>query len=119
MKAFVGFVAGGVVGFILGVIIFRLAADPTDGWSDLTSLAGSLFTYAPVGALTGSALGLRRRSWPWGRMVIVGLILAAIPVLVYDGSTVTRWGLAAYAFFIGGLVAWRVGHRDREIKSVG
>jgi hypothetical protein len=86
---------------------------------DLTSLAGSLFTYAPVGAVSGLALGLRKRSWPWGRMVIAGLILAAIPVFLYDGSTVTTWGLAAYAFFIGAVAAWWLGRRDGETKSFG
>jgi hypothetical protein len=119
VKAFLWMALGAVVGFFVGVAIFRLAADPSEGFADLASLAGSLFTYAPVGALTGLALGLRKRRWPWAKMVIAGLILAAIPVLFLDGSTVTRWGLAAYGLFIGGAAAWWLGHRDAGNQSFG
>lgn len=119
MKAFLGLVGGGIAGFIVGVAIFRLAADPFDGWADLTSLFGSLFTYAPVGALSGLALGLRRRPWPWARMAIAGLILASIPVLFLDASTVTTWGLAAYGLFAGAGVAWWLGRRDAGRQSFG
>ena len=73
MKALRWFVVGGIVGFIGGVAIFRLAADPTDGWADLTSLFGSLFTYGPVGALSGLALARRKRPWPWAKMAFAGL----------------------------------------------
>ena len=119
MKAFLWMVLGAVVGFFVGVVIFRLAADPSEGFADLASLVGSLFTYAPVGALSGLALGLRKRPWPWAKMVIAGLILAAIPVLFLDGSTVTRWGLAAYGLFIGAAAAWWLGHRDAGNQSFG
>jgi len=112
-------VAGAVLGFIAGVIIFRLVADPNDGWADLTSLAGSLFTYAPVGALSGLALGLRKRPWPWAKMVVAGLILASIPVLFLDGSTVTTWGLAPYGLFVGAAAAWWLGHRNAGRHSFG
>ena len=111
---------GGVVGFIVGVVIFRLVADPTEGWADLASLAGSLFTYAPVGALSGLALGLRKRPWPWAGMAIAGLVLAAIPVLFLESSsTVTTWGLAAYGFFIGATAVWWVGRRSASNQSFG
>ncbi len=119
MKAFLWFVVGGVVGFVVGVAIFRLAADPTDGWADLTSLFGSLFTYGPVGASSGLALARRKRPWPWAKMAIAGLILAAIPVLFFDGSTVTTWGLAAYGLFLGAAAAWWLGHRDAGNQSFG
>ena len=119
MKALLWFVVGGVVGFVVGVVIFRLAADPTDGWADLTSLAGSLFTYGPVGALSGLALARRKRPWPWAKMAIAGLILTAIPVLFLDGSTVTTWGLAAYGLFVGAAAAWWLGHRDARNQSFG
>jgi len=117
VKAVLGFVVGGVVGFVIGVVIFRLAADPTDGWADLTSLFGSLFTYGPVGALSGLALALRKRPWPWARMAIAGLILAAIPVAFLDASTVTTWGLAAYGLFVGSAAAWWLGHREAGHRS--
>ncbi len=81
-----------MVGFFVGVAIFRLAADPSEGFADLASLAGSLFTYAPVGALTGLALGLRKRPWPWAKMAIAALILAAIPVLLLEGSSTSPGG---------------------------
>ena len=120
MKAFLGFLLGGTIGFIVGVVIFRLVADPTDGWADLTSLAGSLFTYAPVGALSGLALGLRKRPWPWAGMAIAGLVLFAIPVLFLDGSSrVTTWGLAAYGFLAGAAAAWLFGRRGASTQSVG
>ena len=119
MKAFLGFVIGGVVGFAIGVVIFRLAADPSDGWADLTSLFGSIFTYAPVGALSGLALARRKRPWPWAKMVVAGLVLAAIPVLFFDGSTVTRWGLAAHGLLVGAAAAWWLGHRDAGNASFG
>ena len=112
-------VFGAVVGFFLGVAIFRLAADPSEGFADLASLVGSLFTYAPMGALAGLALGLRKRPWPWAKMMIAGLILAAVPVLLLDGSTVTRWGLAAYGLFIGAAAVWWMGHRDAGNQSLG
>jgi hypothetical protein len=117
MKASLGFVVGGVVGFFIGVVIFRLAADPSEGFADLASLAGSLFTYAPVGALSGLALGLRKRPWPWAKMVIAGSILAAIPVLFLEASTVTIWGLAAYGLFVGAAAAWWLSHRDAGNRS--
>ena len=119
MKGLLGFVVGGMVGFVIGVAIFRLVAAPGEGWADLASLAGSLFTYAPVGALMGLALGLRKRPWPWGRMIVAGLVLAVIPVLFLDGSTVTRWGLAAYAMFGGALAAWWLGRRQAQTSSFG
>ena len=120
MKAFFGFLLGGVVGFIVGVVIFRLAADPTDGWADLTSLAGSLFTYAPVGALGGLALGLRKQPWPWVGMATAGLVLYALPVLLLGGtSTVTAWGFAAYGFFVGAAAAWFVDRRSASKQSFG
>jgi len=112
-------IVGFVVGFIIGVAIFRLAADPTEGWADLTSLFGSLFTYGPIGALSGLALARRKRSWPWAKMTIAGLILAAIPVLFLDASTVTTWGLAAYGLFIGAVAAWWLEHRDAGHQSFG
>ena len=119
MKALLSTVLGAVVGFFLGVVIFRWAAAPGEGFADLAALAGSLFTYAPVGALSGLALGLRKRPWPWARMVIAGLVLAAIPVLLLDGSTVTRWGLAAYGIFIGAAAGWWLGRRDAGNQSFG
>ena len=119
MKAFLGFVVGGIVGFVVGVIIFRLAADPSEGFADLASLVGSMFTYAPVGALSGLALGMRKRPWPWARMVIAGLILAAIPVFFLESSTVTTWGLAAYGLFVGAAAAWWLGHREAGNQSFG
>ena len=120
MKALLGVVVGGIVGFILGVVILRLAAEPSEGFADLASLAGSLFTYAPVGALSGLALGLRKRPWPWAKMAIAGLILAAIPVLFLDdSSTVTIWGLAAYGLFAGATAAWWLDHRGAGNQSFG
>jgi peptidoglycan/LPS O-acetylase OafA/YrhL len=119
VKAFMWFVVGGIVGFIVGVAIFRLAADPTEGWSDLASLFGSLFTYGPVGAVSGLALSRRKRSWPWAKMAIAGLILAAIPVVFLDASTVTTWGLAAYGLFVGAAAAGWLGHRDAGHQSFG
>jgi hypothetical protein len=109
-----------VIGFIVGVVIFRLAADPSEGFADLASLAGSLFTYAPVGALSGLALGLRKRPWPWAKMAIAGLVIAAIPVLfLQNSSTVTTWGLAAYGLFVGAAAAWWLGHRSAGNQSFG
>ena len=119
MKAFIGLVVGGIVGFLVGVLIFRLAADPNEGFADLAALVGSLFTYAPVGALSGLALGLRRSPWPWAKMAIAGLVLAAIPVLFFDASTVTTWGLAAYGLLVGAAAAWWLGHRDAGNQSFG
>lgn len=120
MKGLLGFVIGGIVGFGVGVVIFRLAADPSEGFADLASLVGSLFTYAPVGALGGLALGLRKRPWPWAKMAIAGLILAAIPVLLLeDSSTVTTWGLAAYGLFVGAAAAWWLDHRNAGNQSFG
>jgi peptidoglycan/LPS O-acetylase OafA/YrhL len=119
VKAFLSFVVGGVVGFVIGVIIFRLVADPGDGWADLTSIAGSVFTYAPVGAVSGLALALRKKPWPWAKMVIAGVVLAVIPVLFLDASTVTKWGLAVYGLFLGAAVAWWLGHRDAGNTSFG
>ena len=119
VKALLWFVVGGVVGLVVGVVIFRLAADPTDGWADLTSLFGSLFTYGPVGALSGLALARRKQPWPWAKMAIAGLVLALIPVLFLDGSTVTTWGLAAYGLFVGAAAAWWLGHRDAGKQSFG
>jgi peptidoglycan/LPS O-acetylase OafA/YrhL len=112
-------VVGTGLGFIVGIIIFRVAADPNDGWANLTSLAGSLFTYAPVGAVSGLALGLRKRPWPWAKMAIAGVVLAAIPVLFVDDSTVTAWGLAAYGLLLGAVVAWWLGHRSAGRQSFG
>lgn len=39
---------GEVLGFVAGVVISRLAAHPSDGWVDLTSIAGSIFSWAPA-----------------------------------------------------------------------
>ena len=119
MKGLLGFVIGGIVGFGVGVVILRLAADPNEGFADLAAFVGSLFTYAPVGALSGLALGLRRRPWPWAKMAVAGLILAAIPVLFLDGSTVTRWGSAAYGLIVGAAAAWWLGHRAARNESFG
>lgn len=119
VKALLSTVLGAVAGFFLGVVIFRLAANPSEGFADLAALVGSLFTYAPVGALSGLALGLRKRRWPWARMVIAALVLAAIPVLLLDGSTVTRWGLAAYGLFLGAAAGWWLGRRDAGNQSFG
>ena len=119
MKAFLGFVIGGIVGFGVGVVILRLAADPNEGFADLAAFVGSLFTYAPVGALSGLALGLRKRPWPWAKMAVAGLVLAAIPVLFLEGSTVTRWGSAAYGLFVGAAAAWWLGHRSARNQSFG
>jgi len=119
VKAFFWTIVGFVVGFIIGVIIFRLAADPSEGFADLASLVGSLFTYAPVGALSGLALARRKRPWPWAKMVIAGLILAAIPVLFLESSTVTTWGLSAYGLYVGAAAAWWLGHREARNQSFG
>ena len=120
MKGAIGFVAGGVVGFLLGVGIFRLMVNPSEGFADLAALAGSLFTYAPVGALGGLALGLRKRPWPWARMLIAAVVLAAIPVLFFDNaSTVTTWGLAAYGLLVGAAAAWWLDHRNAQSRSFG
>ena len=119
VKAFLSMIVGFVVGFFVGVVIFRWAADPTDGWADLTSLFGSLFTYGPVGAVSGLALARRKRPWPWAKMAISGLILAAIPVLFLESSTVTTWGLAGYGLLVGAAAAWWLGRRDARNQSFG
>jgi hypothetical protein len=108
VKGLVGFTVGLVAGFTVGIVIFRLVADPSDEWADLTSIAGSVFTFAPVGSLIGLALGLRKRPWPWARMIIAGLLIGAIPVLFVRDSMVTAWGLGAYGMLVGGFAAWRV-----------
>jgi len=119
VKAFLWFVVGGIIGYFVGLVVLRLAADPNEGFADLAALVGSLFTYAPVGAVSGLALARRKRSWPWVKMAIAGLVLAAIPVLFLDGSTVTVWGMAAYGLFVGAAAAWWQGHRDAGSRSFG
>ena len=119
VKALVGFVVGAILGFIVGVVILRLVADPSDGWADLTSLAGSLFTFAPVGGISGLALALRRRPWPWTRMAVAALVIGAIPVVMFRDSATTAWGLGAYGLLVGAAAAWWVGRRQPDRTSFG
>lgn len=119
VKALIGFVIGAAVGFVAGAIIFRVVADPSDGWADLTSLAGSLFTFAPVGAIAGLALARRRRPWPWLQMVLAALVLAAIPVVFIRDSVITSWGLGAYGLLLGAAAAWWVDRRSADRPTFG
>jgi hypothetical protein len=119
MKALVGFLVGLILGFIAGVIIFRVVAGPADGWSDLTSVAGSLFTFTPVGALTGLAFALRKRPWPWVRMAVAGLFIGAIPVVFIRDSAITAWGLGAYGLLLGAAIAWWVDRLQADRPTFG
>lgn len=65
-----GSIFGFAAGFVLGVVVLRAAAslDAADtGWEDLTSVAASLVSFAPVGALVGGAAAARRVLVPWFR----------------------------------------------------
>lgn len=106
-----------MLGFVVGVVIIRLAANPSDGWANLTSIAGSIFSWAPVGGVIGLALALRKRSWPWGPMVVAGLVGAAIPVLAVRDSAVTAWGSAAYCLLVGGFLVWWLRRPRRTNQS--
>lgn len=119
LKALLWLIVGTVLGFGIGVLEFRLAADPTDGFADLAAFAGSVFTYAPVGGLIGLALALRKRPWPMPRMAVGGLVLAATPVVFISDSYVTAWGLATYGVLAGAFIVWWLDRRKTGQRVPG
>lgn len=83
--ALVGFIAA----FAAGVAAYRVAPDVfggATGWEDLTSIAASLFSFAPVGALAGAAVVARREFGAWLQsragqyryLVWIGMALAPV-----------------------------------------
>lgn len=69
-RVLVGTITGFVAGLVVGVAVLRLVAslDAADtGWEDLTSIAASLVSFGPVGALTGALVAGRRVLLPWFR----------------------------------------------------
>lgn len=84
-----GALVGFVVAFVAGVAAYRVAPDVfggATGWEDLTSIAASLFSFAPVGALAGAAVVARHELGAWLQsrageyryLVWIGLALAPV-----------------------------------------
>lgn len=121
VRAIIFAVIGAVAGFVVGIVAFRLVAtlDTATGWEDLVSVALSLFSFAPVGAMAGALLGVRRG----GRSLVAGMsthrrigalvgtaagVAVGTIVGVVMDDPMSALFLAVWGIAVGGLIGWLV-----------
>jgi hypothetical protein len=110
------------VGYVIGIFVLRWVGSfgSQDGWEDLVAIVSSMISFAPVGALIGGALGVRRNGrslWaamsPRRRAFTVGtsLVLATAVFIVGTVRMEAMSGmfLAVWAVPIGAVIGYILG----------
>ena len=125
-RILIGATVGLVVGYIIGVFVLRWVGGfgSNDGWEDLVALVTSMISFAPVGALIGGALGIRRNGRSlWAAMstrrraftVGTSLLLATAALIFGTVRMEAMSGvfLAVWAVPVGAAIGYLLGRGGR------
>lgn len=129
-RVLVGASVGLFAGYVIGVFVLRWVGSfgSNDGWEDLVAIVTSMISFAPVGAIIGGVLGVRRNGTSlWAAMstrrraftvgTSLAMATAVFVVVTVRMDAMSGMFLAVWALPIGAGIGYILG-RTRNPSSI-